>query len=279
MNKKVPVEVYSRVVGYYRPVKNWNRGKREEFRLRRTFEQIIYGQQKPKSLVAGFIGVSLIDYPEKTAATLFTYGCNLRCPYCQNPELVVLPQTESFSEDEILQKLKERQNFIDGVCITGGEPTLYPDLKKLIEKIKDCCNLKIKIDTNGTSPDIIKQLIDNGLIDYIAMDVKAPLSRYAEATGKSLDTNLILQSIDYILSSDIDHEFRTTCYPEVIDKDGIDEIGKYVYGANLFAIQQFHPHKTIAPEAKLIVPYTLKELNEFKTILEKYVKKVVIRGA
>lgn len=229
--------------------------------------------------LAGFIGVTLIDYPAKVASVIFTYGCNFRCPFCQNPELVIQSQHQFFSVDYIFKKISERSKFITGVCITGGEPTLYPFLFDLIEKIKGI-GLSVKLDTNGSNPRILKRLLSENLLDYTAMDIKSPISEYDIAVGSNIDKRLILSSIELLMNSGTGYEFRTTCYPPVIDGEGraFEQIGALVKGAELFALQQFRATKTIDSAARNVAPYTVAKLQHFSDILRKYVGKVEIRG-
>ena len=160
--------------------------------------------------IGGFQKFSLIDYPGKISAVIFTQGCNFRCPYCHNPELV-LPELfeKEMLFDEILDFLKLRKEKLDGVVITGGEPTLQRDLAAVIRKIKDL-GYSVKLDTNGTNPEILKDLLEAKLLDYVAMDIKAPFEKYGELAGVEVGIDKIKQSVRQIMISGIDYEFRTT---------------------------------------------------------------------
>ncbi|MEM2373247.1 MAG: anaerobic ribonucleoside-triphosphate reductase activating protein [Thermoproteota archaeon] len=194
-------------------------------------------------IIKGLQKLTLIDYPGKVACTLFTFGCNFRCPYCHNPELVVDDGSPPIPEDEILRFLDERKSFLDGVCITGGEPTLHRDLPDFIEKIKKI-GYSVKLDTNGTNPDMLKLLMDGKLIDYIAMDVKAPLEKYDEVVKVKVDVDKIIKSIE-IIKAFPEHEFRTTVLPELLSREDILNIARQLRGARRFFIQQFKPSKTL----------------------------------
>ena len=225
--------------------------------------------------IGGFQKVSLIDYPGKICAIVFTQGCNFRCPYCHNPELVDQKLfTESISEDEIFSFLEKRKGKLDAVEITGGEPTLHNDLLDFIKKLKDMGFL-VKLDTNGSFPDIVKKAIS--LIDYIAMDVKSPLEKYHEITRSNVDIKNIKRSIELIISSGIDYELRTTIVKSLLSKDDIIEIGKLIEGAKLYVLQKFVGSKTLNPDFIEEKTYSDEELEEMKRELEKYVQKCIIR--
>lgn len=227
--------------------------------------------------IAGHLKTSLIDYPGHISCVVFTQGCNLRCTYCQNPELVEAKEKfKGMPEETFFDFLNERKKILEGVVITGGEPTLQKDLEEFIKKIKKL-GFKVKLDTNGCKPEVIKDLINEKLLDYIAMDVKAPLEKYSEITASKIDTKKIRESIEFIKKSGIGYEFRTTAYPELTDAD-FEEIGKLINGAEHYYLQQFRPEKTLSAEARKKIPFSEKKLNEIKKIMEKYAKKVEIRG-
>ena len=181
--------------------------------------------------IHGFITLTLLDYPEHLAASIFLGGCNLRCPFCQNGNLVLSPENEpSISEEEVLAFLKKRSGILEGVCISGGEPTLYRELPDFISKIKALGYL-VKLDTNGTNPEMLRFLYENHLLDYIAMDIKTQPEQYAKVSGLQPDaagTQKLLQNInlskEYIMSCGIDYEFRTTVVRELHDEEDFREI-------------------------------------------------------
>ena len=228
-------------------------------------------------LIGGFQKESLIDYPGKICAIIFTVGCNFRCSYCHNSELVIPEKIKNiglYSEEQIFNYLKKRIGIIDALEITGGEPTLQKDLDTFMKKVKSL-GLLIKLDTNGTNPEVIKRLINEKLVDYIAMDVKAPLKRYDEITRVSVDIKKIEESIRIIINSDLDYEFRTTAIPYLKEEDFI-EIGKLIQGAKNYYIQQFSNKDTL--ENLNIEPYPEKKLEIFKNLVKPFVKNVEIRN-
>ncbi len=210
-------------------------------------------------------------------AIIFLGRCNFRCPFCHNRDLVICPdELPDLDFEKILDELKERKKWVDAVELTGGEPTIYPNIEEMSQKIKDC-DFLVKLDTNGTNPDITKKLIDKKLVDYIAMDIKNHLKKYNEASGVKVDTAKIKASIKQIMSSGIDYEFRTTVVSGLHTKQDMHKIGDLVRGAKLFYIQNFEPQNTVDPEFEKKERFTIEDLKEFKEILEKYVDKVEIR--
>jgi len=220
----------------------------------------------------------MIDYPGKVCSVIFVSGCNFRCGYCHNKDLVLDSENLSeISEQEILNHLEKRKHLVDGVVITGGEPTLYPKLKQLIKKIKQL-NLFLKIDTNGSNPELLKQLIDQSLIDYIAMDVKAPLEKEKYNKITNTDTNMenIKESIEIIKqtkNTNIDHEFRTTVVPSLLSKEEIIEIAKTLVGGKKFIIQRFEKRTQLLDKNfNNEKAYSDVELEEIKKGCEEFVE-------
>ena len=227
-------------------------------------------------IFGGLQRFSLIDYPGELAAIVFTVGCNFRCPYCHNPELVN-GTTERLSEDHILSFLSKRQGKLTAVSITGGEPTLHNEnLLNFIKKLKDL-GYKVKIDTNGTNPELLEILIKERLIDYIAMDVKAPLNRYSEIVKAKVDTSLIEKSVGLIMEGEIPYEFRTTILKDLLGEKDIEEILEIIKGAQLYCIQNFIPTKTLDPSFLNKSGLNKKELEKLKVLSKKYVKTCQIR--
>lgn len=189
--------------------------------------------------IGGLQKVSLIDYPGKISAVIFTQGCNFRCSYCHNPELVY-PKLfrECIKKDEVLSFLENRRKMLDAVVITGGEPTLQTDLGSLLKDIKDLGFLT-KLDTNGSNPCVLENLIDSGMLDYIAMDIKASLSKYSLIAGVEIDTNLIKKSIKIIEDFGGDYEFRTTYVKDFLDSEDLKEIKNLVKCASRHFIQKY----------------------------------------
>jgi pyruvate formate lyase activating enzyme len=228
-------------------------------------------------IIKGLQKFTLIDYPGKLACTLFTFGCNFRCPYCQNPELIIDNGQKPISEAWILNFLYQRRSFLDGVCITGGEPTIQPDLLEFIKELKRL-GYNVKIDTNGSNPKLINQMIQNKLIDFIAMDVKAPLKKYRKIVKTNIEENLIEESIKIIMEKAPDYEFRLTVVPTLINEEDLHLIGKLVEGAKKMYIQQFKTEKTLDENFKKINPFTKEELLRFRDILKNYVEFCDVRG-
>lgn len=231
--------------------------------------------------IAGLQKTTLVDFPGHIAATVFTRGCSFCCPFCHNPELVLPSQfIELISEDQIWEFFEKRQGQLEGICITGGEPTIQPDLAEFIKKLT-ALGYKIKLDTNGWNAEILNKLIEAGNIDYIAMDIKASPEKYIEAATGSKKTNLkvltqIKKSIQLIMNSGVDYEFRTTvCHPihEVVD---FEAIGEMIKGAKRYFIQNFVKSKQIAENIDF-KPFSDEELDQSKKIMKKYVETVEVR--
>lgn len=190
--------------------------------------------------LGGLVKFTLIDFPGRPAAIVFTQGCNFRCRYCHNPELVY-PHLfeEPMPEEEIMAFLKRRQGTLEGVVVSGGEPTLQEDLVRFMADVK-ALGYKIKLDTNGTRPEVLKELINKKLVDFIAMDLKAPLTKYAAITGVEANSTVIRQSIDLIRQSGLEYQFRTTYDKEVLDDNDIAAISAAVEGKN-YKVQECLP--------------------------------------
>lgn len=227
--------------------------------------------------IGGLQKFSMIDYPDKIACIVFTQGCNFRCPYCHNPELVK-PEMfgESLSEEEFFDFLKERVGKLDAVSITGGEPTLQYDLIEFIKKIRDLGFL-IKLDTNGTNPDMLKEIIDQKLVNYLAMDIKAPFSKYEEITKMPVNIEKIKQSVEMIKNSGIDYEFRTTLVKKLLSPEDIEQIGRDIAGAKQYFLQKFVSTKTVDEKVLNEETYSEEELENLKEQLKPFVAKCLSR--
>ncbi|MDD5606472.1 MAG: anaerobic ribonucleoside-triphosphate reductase activating protein [Candidatus Pacebacteria bacterium] len=210
--------------------------------------------------IGGLQKITLIDYPQKLSAIIFTSTCPFRCFFCYNPELVLPEKIKDhplISEKEIFDFLKQRKGLLQGVVITGGEPLMHKDIDLFIRKIKKL-GYSIKLDTNGFNPGLLKKLINEKLIDYVAMDIKAPPEKYDKITCVKTNIKNIQKSIDILKSSCIDYEFRTTLIPGFLDKKDILKIARWIKGAKKYYLQNFKPGKTITGfEAK---PFSDKEL-------------------
>jgi anaerobic ribonucleoside-triphosphate reductase activating protein len=226
---------------------------------------------------AGLQKISLVDYDQKISCTLFTAGCNFRCPFCHNSDLVIYAKNVQYIPfSEILDYLNKRKGLLDAVVITGGEPTLMPDLKEKIIEIRKL-GYKIKLDTNGSNPDILKDLVESGLIDYVAMDIKNSSTSYAKTTGvENLNLSKINESINYLLSGAVDYEFRTTLVAEFHTENDIMLIAKMIQGAKRYYLQKFINNTNCIEHDLHEVPQ--ETALRFKNMLLPYIKNVCLRG-
>ena len=227
-------------------------------------------------IFGGFEKCTLIDYPSKTACMVYTIGCNFRCPYCHNPELVDETVTETISEEEVLAFLDTRKGLLDGVVITGGEPTIHSDLTSFIEKVKEKGFL-VKLDSNGTSPQVLKDLVGKKLVDYIAMDIKAPLSRYSSVVSRPVDIDAIQESIDFLRTASVEYEFRTTVVKSLLSEADMLAIGEEIKGAKRYFLQAFIPTKILNPQLRKKVSYSSDELEALRQKVQPYVSYCAIR--
>ena len=224
----------------------------------------------------GLQKMTLLDFPGKIACTVFTHGCNFRCPFCHNPGLVVEEETAAYTEEDILSFLKTRQGLLDGVCITGGEPTLHKDLPDFIKKVR-ALGFAVKLDTNGALPGRLKPLLEEGLLDYVAMDIKSSPDRYGEAVGiPNFDVTPVRESVELLESSKIPHEFRTTVVKELHDAEVIQDIGVWLAGDTKYFLQQFQNDKPLIGEN--LTPVEPANLDEFKEILASTLPNAAVRG-
>ena len=222
---------------------------------------------------------SFLDWDGQVVTVLYTAKCNFKCPFCHNWQLMEDPEKHpEMKWDDIKTFLRKHDDFLDGVCITGGEPTMESGLEAMMQEIKDM-GLKVKLDTNGTRPDIIKKLAKKGLIDYIAMDFKMPLDdRYSKPAGVKPDIEKISESVKFIMGSDIGHEFRTTIVPTIHNKEDIIQIAKFLGKNEKYALQQFNPVNTWDIELRDVKPYTQEEFMEIADACQDLVGKLIIRG-
>ncbi|HRS88640.1 MAG TPA: anaerobic ribonucleoside-triphosphate reductase activating protein [Smithellaceae bacterium] len=227
--------------------------------------------------IGGLQKVSLIDYPGKICAVVFLQGCNFRCRYCHNPELV---DPERFGhcldEKEVLDFLKARRGKLDAVSITGGEPTIQKELSSFIKKIRKM-GFAVKLDTNGSNPQVIKELLRSCLLDFIAMDVKAPLAKYENLVRASIDAENIKESINDILKAKIPHEFRTTLVRSQLNRQDVMEISRMIAGARCYVLQKFMPTKTLDKKFISENAWPDEDLQTIKTDLEKEITSVIVR--
>ncbi|HJB28986.1 MAG TPA: anaerobic ribonucleoside-triphosphate reductase activating protein [Candidatus Blautia faecavium] len=227
--------------------------------------------------ICGLNKTTLLDYPGKVAASIFTGGCNFRCPFCQNSSLVLSPDQEpELSQEEILNFLKKRQGILDGVCITGGEPTLHKELFDFLKKIKEL-QYSIKLDTNGSNPAVVKELVKEGLIDKVAMDIKACPENYPNLCGLSqVNLKSIENTVEFLMTGEIDYEFRTTAVKELHTKQDFIEIGQWLKGAKAYFLQAYRDSEEVLQPG--YSSFSLEELKEFRGILLETIPLVEIRG-
>jgi pyruvate formate lyase activating enzyme len=225
----------------------------------------------------GLQRLSLIDYPGKLCATIFTAGCNFRCPYCYNEDIVVdYPAMPKMPEDKIIEFLHPRLGFLDGVCVTGGEPTIHRELPKFLGRLKSIGSL-VKLDTNGSRPKALAYVMEKGLVNYIALDVKVPLSRYEETVRYRVKPEALMETIKLIRRSGVDHEFRTTVVPSLLDGDDLEEIAMTLAGSKRYVLQQFRPGKTLCPDFKDVKPYSEAEMKQFRDRVAPYFAETGLR--
>ena len=228
---------------------------------------LIYGLQK----------LTLLDFPGRTACTVFTGGCNMRCPFCHNASLVLRPhEQEVIPEEELFAFLKKRSGLLDGVCVTGGEPTLQPDLPEFLAKIKSL-GFETKLDTNGLRPDVLKSVLEHRLADYVAMDIKSSRERYPAVSGiQERDVALIEESAETLMKGETPFEFRTTVVRELHSKEDFEAIGKWLSGAPRFFLQGFRDSGDLIGGG--YSAYSKEEMEELLLILRKNVPSAELRG-
>lgn len=229
--------------------------------------------------IKGFIGTSLIDYPGCVASVLFVGGCNFRCPYCHNADLVLRPSSRpAIPTGQLLADLERRRGFVDGVVLTGGEPTLYPALAGLLRAIR-AMGFAVKLDTNGSRPDVLRDWLEQGLLDYVAMDVKAPRERYPEIAGREdVDVEAVAASVDVLKHCGRPHEFRTTVVPALLHVDDVEAIARWIAGPVPYFLQQFQPNGCLDPRLERVQPYSVTELERMATAARSYLGAVQLRG-
>ncbi|MBQ7999713.1 MAG: anaerobic ribonucleoside-triphosphate reductase activating protein [Ruminococcus sp.] len=220
--------------------------------------------------------LTLLDFPQKMACTIFTHGCNFRCPFCHNALLVTNPQEAFISEEEILSFLKSRVGKLDGVCITGGEPLMQEGIEEFMRKVKDMGFL-IKLDTNGSFPQKLKHLCKQGLVDYVAMDIKNSQKKYAATAGKKLfDLSAVMESVDFLIKGSIPYEFRTTVTRDFHTLDDLLDIAKWISGCDAYYLQQFVDSGNLIDTDT--TGYTNDELREMYRIVKKHLPCTQLRG-
>ena len=227
--------------------------------------------------IAGLQKLTLLDFPGKTACTVFTWGCNLRCPFCHNAGLVTKPCADMLAADELYAFLQKRQGLLDGVCITGGEPLLQPDLAEFLKPIHDM-GFAVKLDTNGTMPDRLAAICETGLIDMVAMDIKNCIEKYAATAGtERLHPDAVHRSVRYLMEQNrIPYEFRTTVVRQYHTADDFEKIGKWIRGAQGYYLQNFQNSGALIDQN--VSGCTPSEMRQFLEIVRKYVPQAELRG-
>lgn len=228
--------------------------------------------------IKGIHKTSLIDYPGKISSVIFTGGCNLRCGYCHNPDLACNScNLQSYSNDDALSFIQKRRKLIDGITISGGEPTLARNIDRFILSVKSL-SLSVKIDTNGLNPGVIRRLIDHGLVDYVAVDIKTSPEKYPFLTGKPVDFQRIVETVNIVRDSGIEHEMRTTCIPDYVTLQDFAGIKRAIGQVDRYYLQQFVNTVTLDESFNHYTPYPAATLYEFKKYIETFARICEIRG-
>lgn len=224
----------------------------------------------------GLNKTTLLDYPEHVAATVFTGGCNFRCPFCHNMDLVLGGIEAGLTEEEFFSLLEKRRGILDGVCITGGEPTLQKDLPDFIRRIRDMEYL-VKLDTNGYCPEVLEALLRDNQLDYVAMDIKSSPANYPVVTGKKdLDISKVQKSVELLKASVIPYEFRTTVVKGLHQVEEFEEIGGWLQGARAYFLQAYRDSEKVP--VKSLTSFSEAEMEEMRQLAERYIERVELRG-
>jgi pyruvate formate lyase activating enzyme len=221
---------------------------------------------------SGIQKTSLIDFPNRIASVLFTPGCNLRCPFCHNWRIVVDPKPPFLQEEAVFKLLEGRRKYVDAVVVTGGEPTMHKEVPKFLKKLKEK-GFAVKLDTNGFYPQVLEECLPYA--DYVALDVKTSLDKYARLGAKN--TTPLLHTIEILKTGKVEYEFRATVVPSFVDAEDITQIGELAKGAKTFAFQQFIPEDTLDKSFKTVKPYSPENIRDFAETMKKYTDKIVIR--
>jgi len=228
--------------------------------------------------IKGFQGTSLLDFPGRIASLVFFGGCNLTCPYCHNPGLVLDPgQYPDYPVEAVLEQLQSRRRFIDGVVVSGGEPTLDPGLLPFLREVKSF-GLAVKLDTNGLRPEVLEQAVAEGLVDCVALDLKTAPARYGELHGGPVTIDGLQRSVRQLLAGAVDYELRTTCVPGLIEEADIHAIGELLRGAKRWVLQQFVPGHSLAEDLREVEPHPAETIRAFAEVAGGYVGEVSVRG-
>jgi len=224
----------------------------------------------------GFLKMTMLDFPGRVACIVFTGGCNFRCPFCHNSLLVTDIGNQTYDEEEILEYLNKRKGILDGICVSGGEPLLQVGLDSFLEKVKNM-GVSVKIDTNGSFPSRLKTLVLKGLVDYVAMDIKNDKDNYGAIIGiDGFDTKKVEKSVEFLMTSGIDYEFRTTIMQEYHKEDNIKAIASWIAGAKKYFLQKYKDSENCITRG--LNPVDTATAQHFVKILEEKIEKVALRG-
>lgn len=228
--------------------------------------------------IKGFQGTSLLDFPGRIASLVFWGGCNLTCPFCHNPPLVLEPGAyPDIDAVEVLADLAKRRPFIDGVVVSGGEPTMDSGLPLFLREVK-ALGLDVKLDTNGLAPQVTAGLIEQGLVDYLAIDLKTTPERYHGLHPGTVFPEDLLETLRGCADAPVELEYRTTCVPGWVDEEVIARLGELIDGAPLWALQQYQPEHALAETARRLEPYPPERIQGFADLAGQFVQRVVVRG-
>lgn len=233
--------------------------------------------------IKGFIPNTMLDWEGMLASTLFLPRCNFRCPFCQNADLVLRPESLDTVPFHVVGKyLRDRAGWVEGVCITGGEPLLHGDLENLCEDIR-AQGVKVKLDTNGSLPDRLRRILDGGLVDYVAMDIKAPLEPRPYMVASGLENREVVErvkeSIEVLRSGHVEHEFRTTVVPMMHGPAEVAKIAEYIEGDRKYVLQYFSPRDTLDPRFSSLKPFTEEDMEAMRLQASRFISGTVVRGA
>ncbi|OGB89867.1 anaerobic ribonucleoside-triphosphate reductase activating protein [candidate division WOR-1 bacterium RIFCSPHIGHO2_01_FULL_53_15] len=230
--------------------------------------------------IRGFIETSFLDWDGKISSVVFLPYCNFKCPFCDNGLLIENPEADlpEVKLEAVDDFIKRRKDFIDGIVISGGEPTIHPWLTDLIRHFKEK-GMLVKLDTNGASPNQLTNLLTSKLIDYIAMDIKAPFNdKYHAAAGQKIDLGKVRESVKLIMNSGLDYEFRTTVVPTILDEPEIEAMARSIAGAKKYALQQFVPDHTLDERLRMIAPHPKEKILKMAEIAKKHIANTIVRG-
>lgn len=225
--------------------------------------------------ICGLQKTTLLDYPGKVACTVFLGGCNFRCPFCQNSEILSAASPAAYTEEELFAFLQKRRGILEGVCVSGGEPLLHEEAEALLKKIK-VLGYCVKVDTNGSFPARLKKLCAAGLVDFVAMDIKNSPAKYAQTCGAAVELAAVRESAAFLLAGGVDYEFRTTVADELHTEEDMEEIGAWLAGAKRFYLQNFRDAETVLCPG--LHPCSEKKLQAFRAVLRRTIPEAKIRG-